>query len=64
MELVVYLENKIKAPECSADIIALQGEQQPVTRRKFHMAINMLKDMNDNLGQEPGRDKADQRCGQ
>eukprot|EP00972_Heterocapsa_arctica_P000358 51521-Heterocapsa_arctica.AAC.1 len=52
MELVVCLENKIRAPECSAEIIAQQGEQQPVTRRGFHMAINMLKDMNNTLVQE------------
>eukprot|EP00972_Heterocapsa_arctica_P003797 565769-Heterocapsa_arctica.AAC.1 len=52
MDLVVYLENKIRAPEHPAEIIAQQGEQLPVTRREFHLAINILKDMNDILGQE------------
>eukprot|EP00972_Heterocapsa_arctica_P042212 6223200-Heterocapsa_arctica.AAC.1 len=52
MELVAYIENKIKAPDCPAELIAQQGEQQPVTRKESHMAINMLKNMNDNMGQE------------
>eukprot|EP00972_Heterocapsa_arctica_P028697 4222040-Heterocapsa_arctica.AAC.1 len=52
MDLVVFLENRIRATERPAEIIAQQGEELPVTRREFHMAISMLKDMNDILVQE------------
>eukprot|EP00972_Heterocapsa_arctica_P100178 14771680-Heterocapsa_arctica.AAC.1 len=52
MDLVVFFENKIRASERPAEIIAQQGEELPVTRREFHMAINMLNDMNDILVQE------------
>eukprot|EP00972_Heterocapsa_arctica_P029952 4413499-Heterocapsa_arctica.AAC.1 len=51
MDLVVFLENKLRASGHPAEIVAQQevGEDLPVTRREFYMAINMLKDMNDIL---------------
>eukprot|EP00972_Heterocapsa_arctica_P021582 3174401-Heterocapsa_arctica.AAC.1 len=54
MVLVVYLKNKLRASEHPTEIVAQQevGEDLPVTRRQFHMAIDMLKDMNDILVQE------------
>eukprot|EP00972_Heterocapsa_arctica_P078991 11647440-Heterocapsa_arctica.AAC.1 len=33
MELVVFLENKLRASERPAEIFAQQGEELPVTRR-------------------------------
>eukprot|EP00972_Heterocapsa_arctica_P059346 8750220-Heterocapsa_arctica.AAC.1 len=54
MDLVVFLENKLRALELPAGIAAQQEVEgdQPVTRREFHIAINMLKDMNNMLVQE------------
>eukprot|EP00972_Heterocapsa_arctica_P024103 3551621-Heterocapsa_arctica.AAC.1 len=42
MELVVFLENKLRAPEIIAETVAQQnGEgEQPVTCREFHAAIH------------------------
>eukprot|EP00972_Heterocapsa_arctica_P020902 3079528-Heterocapsa_arctica.AAC.1 len=41
-----FLENKLRAPELTAEIVAQQTVEgdQPVTCREFHIAINMLKD--------------------
>eukprot|EP00972_Heterocapsa_arctica_P062385 9196450-Heterocapsa_arctica.AAC.1 len=52
MDLLVHLENKLRAPKpLPAEIAAQQEleENQPVSRREFHIAINMLKDMNNSM---------------
>eukprot|EP00972_Heterocapsa_arctica_P090630 13371974-Heterocapsa_arctica.AAC.1 len=46
MDLVVYLENKLRAPEIAAEITAQQEEKgdTPISSNEFHAAIDMLKD--------------------
>eukprot|EP00972_Heterocapsa_arctica_P027846 4094955-Heterocapsa_arctica.AAC.1 len=49
MDLVVHLENQLRAPAPRSAEISAQQEMemnQPVARREFHIAMNMLKDMN------------------
>eukprot|EP00972_Heterocapsa_arctica_P099534 14686675-Heterocapsa_arctica.AAC.1 len=47
MALLVFLENKLRAPEMAAEIVAQQDVEgeQPVTTRELHTAINMMKAM-------------------
>eukprot|EP00972_Heterocapsa_arctica_P079527 11719846-Heterocapsa_arctica.AAC.1 len=47
MELVVWLEKNIKAPENIGD--RKQEEEKSVGIKDFNEAINMLKDMNEDL---------------
>eukprot|EP00972_Heterocapsa_arctica_P060733 8959340-Heterocapsa_arctica.AAC.1 len=45
MELVVWLERSIKAPETAKIMCFKKEEEKPVNAKIFYKAINMLKEM-------------------
>eukprot|EP00972_Heterocapsa_arctica_P095866 14145633-Heterocapsa_arctica.AAC.1 len=49
MELVVHLEEKIKAPGKALAQDNKEEDEKPVNIKEFRKAINMLKDMNQDL---------------